>query len=175
VAAIGTTGGRFARAGWLATACVPLVVVLAVSFGAPRAVAGHPAGEVRALFPQDLEWGPNKTTPPGMLIAPLHGGPKKPGLFIFRAKFPTGYKLPPHRHPDERIVTVLSGTYYSGVGERFDAAKLVAYPAGSFYVTPAGVPHFAYVESGEVIIQESGYGPDSGIEYVDPSDDPRPH
>lgn len=164
---------RLGRAVGLAVGCLPFA--LAASLGSLHALAGDGAAEMRALFPQDLAWAPNKTTPTGMLIAPLYGAPKKPGLFIFRAKMSAGYRLPPHRHPDERIVTVISGTYYSAVGERFDPAKLTAYPAGSFYVTPAGVPHFAYVESGETVIQESGTGPNSGIEYVDPSDDPRPH
>jgi len=138
------------------------------------AVAGDQEGPLRVFLPDELHWVPNKSVPAGMTMTMLYGDPRQPGPFIFRAKIPAGYRLPPHRHPDERIVTVLSGTYYSGVGEKFDRAALRAYPPGSFYVTPADTPHFAWVESGEVIIQESGFGPKSGIDYVDPADDPRP-
>ena len=80
-----------------------------------------------------------------------------------------------HRHPDDRTVTVISGTYFSGIGETFDPGRLKAFPPGSFYFVRGGVPHFSATREGEVIIQESGAGPGSGIEYVHPEDDPRPH
>ena len=87
---------------------------------------------------------------------------------------PPGYKLPPHAHPDARVVTVLQGTYYSAIGEEFDESKLQAFPPGSFYSTPANTPHFAATRGETVIIQEMGFGPGSGITYVHPADDPRP-
>jgi len=68
-----------------------------------------------------------------------------------------------------RTVTVLSGTYWSGVGETFADEKLQAFPAGSFYVIPAGVPHFSAVLEGEVEFQEAGVGP-SAHNLVTPAD-----
>lgn len=118
-------------------------------------------------------WTPNMSVPPGMDLMMIYSQPSKPGPFIFRAKVPPGYKLPPHTHPDARIVTVLQGTYYSGIGETFDESKLQAFPPGSFYSTPANTPHFAATRSETVIIQEMGFGPGSGITYVHPADDPR--
>ncbi len=56
---------------------------------------------------------------------------------------------------------MLSGTYWSGVGETFDATRLEVFPAGSFYVIPAGLPHFSAVLEGEVEFQEAGVGPSS--------------
>ena len=85
------------------------------------------------------------------------GAPNLPGPFIFRAKFPPGYILPPHKHPDARTVTVLKGIYYSAIGDTFDETKLQAFPAGTFYSTPADTPHFSATKD-EVIIQESGKG-----------------
>jgi hypothetical protein len=67
---------------------------------------------------------------------------------------------------DERAVTVLSGTYWTGVGETFDESKLKAYPAGSFYVIPAGVPRFSAVLDGEVVFQGGDFGP-SGHDRVE--------
>jgi quercetin dioxygenase-like cupin family protein len=119
------------------------------------------------------KWMVNPTVPPTMHFMVLYGAPNKPGPFIFRAKFPPGYKLPPHKHPDARTVTVLKGTYYSAIGDTFDESKLQAFPAGTFYFTPANTGHFAATKDEEVIIQESGEGPESGIKYVNPSDDPR--
>ena len=118
-------------------------------------------------------WLVNPTVPPTVQFMMIYGAPNKPGPFLFRAKFPPGYKLPPHKHPDVRTVTVLKGTYYSAIGDTFDESKLQAFPAGAFYFTPADTGHFSATRDEEVIIQESGEGPASGIRYINPSDDPR--
>ncbi|MGH8677400.1 MAG: cupin domain-containing protein [Burkholderiales bacterium] len=122
--------------------------------------------------PENIIWEKNKSTPYGMRIVMLYGDPTQAGPFIFRAKMPSGYKLPPHRYPDERIVTVMKGTYWSGVGERYNPMKMHEYEAGAFYITKANVPHYSWART-EVIIQEMGTGPNTGIEYVNPDDDPR--
>ena len=119
------------------------------------------------------KWMVYSAVPPTMQVMMIYGAPNKPGPFIFRAKIPPGYKLPPHKHPDARTVTVLKGTYYSAIGDTFDESKLQAFPAGTFYFTPANTGHFSATKDEEVIIQESGEGPESGIEYINPSDDPR--
>ncbi len=119
------------------------------------------------------KWIVNPSVPSTMMYMMIYGAPNKPGPFIFRAKFPPGYKLPPHKHPDVRTVTVLKGTYFSAIGDTFDESKLQAFPAGTFYFTPANTGHFSATKDEEVIIQESGEGPESGIKYMNPSDDPR--
>ncbi len=116
---------------------------------------------------------PNKSVPDGMQMVMLYGHPSQPGPYIFRAKIPSGYKLPPHKHPDERTVTVLKGTYLAGVGERYDPTTMKALQVGAFYITKANVPHYAGART-EVLIQEMGTGPlEKPIEYVNPDDDPR--
>ena len=131
----------------------------------------------RVLMPSvplgEEKWIVNPTVPPTMQFMMIYGAPNKSGPFIFRAKFPPRYQLPPHKHPDVRTVTVLKGTYYSAIGDTFDESKLQAFPAGTFYFTPANTGHFSATKEEEVIIQESGEGPESGIQYVNPSDDPR--
>lgn len=131
----------------------------------------------RVLMPSvplgEENWLVNSTVPPTMQFMMIYGAPNKPGPFIFRAKFPPGYKLPPHKHPDVRTVKVLKGTYYSAIGDTFDESKLQAFPAGTFYFTPANTGHFSATKGEEAIVQESGEGPESGINYVNPSDDPR--
>ena len=133
--------------------------------------------EEQVLMPSvplgEEKWMVNPTVPPTMQFMMIYGAPNKPGPFIFRAKFPPGYKLPPHKHPDVRTVTVLKGTYYSAIGDTFDESKLQAFPVGTLYITPANTDHFSATKDEEVIIQESGEGPESGIKYVNPSDDPR--
>jgi len=119
-----------------------------------------PAEGLRALQPDEIQWSQRRQSP-DVFYAAIYGDPEKAGPYAFRVRAQAGHSLPPHSHPDERTVTVLAGTYWSGVGETFAEDRLVAFPAGSFYVIPAGVPHFSAVLSGEVVFQEGGVGPSS--------------
>ena len=123
-----------------------------------------------AVLPENTTWVDNPNLP-GSQMAILHGNPAKPGPFTTRLKFPPSFKVWPHRHPIDEVVTVISGVYRSGVGETLDAAGLHAYPTGSFIVRPAGTPHFVWTEQ-ETIIQVNGVGPNATT-YVNPADDPR--
>jgi quercetin dioxygenase-like cupin family protein len=123
--------------------------------------------------PENIKWVANKSVPHGMQMVMLYGSPSQPGPYVFRAKMPSGYKLPPHKHPDERSVTILKGTYWSGVGERYNPMVMKEFQAGAFYITKANVPHYAWART-EVILQEMGTGPlEKPIEYINPDDDPR--
>lgn len=78
----------------------------------------------------------------------------------------------PHRHPEDRVYTVISGVFYIGLGEQFDADKVSAYAPGSVVVLPGNTAHFHWAKSGEYITQVTAIGP-LGLKYVHPSDDPR--
>jgi hypothetical protein len=121
--------------------------------------------------PGDLKWGPAPPgLPAGAQVAVLMGDPTKSVPFVIRAKFPDGYKVPPHWHSTDENVTVLQGTLMLGKGEKFsDAAE--ALPAGSYMSMPKMMRHFAWAK-GETIIQVHGIGP-FDIHYVNPADDPR--
>jgi quercetin dioxygenase-like cupin family protein len=120
-----------------------------------------------ALSPSEMKWtAQGGLALPGLEQTSLVGDPSKPGPYTIRLKFPPGFKVGPHTHPDSREVTVLSGTWYTGYGEKAEAAGLKELPAGSFYTEPANVPH--YVEIREpTLIQVSGTGP-SGRKFVGP-------
>lgn len=109
--------------------------------------------------------------PPGAEIAVLHGDPSKEGQFVFRLKFPAGYEIPPHRHPKEEHVTVISGGFGMSTGETFDSGAAPLLPAGGFVRIPVGEAHFAWTEEATVV-QLNGIGP-WGVEYLNPDDDPR--
>jgi quercetin dioxygenase-like cupin family protein len=85
---------------------------------------------------------------------------------------PSGVKLLPHRHPEDRVYTVISGVFYIGLGSRFDEEQLQAYPPGALIVLPGGTPHFHWAKSGAYVTQVSAIGP-LGLDYLDPVDDPR--
>jgi hypothetical protein len=114
---------------------------------------------VMALTADEMKWSSQGGLAlPGMEQVNLIGNPTKTGPYTLRLKFPAGFKLPPHFHPDAREVTVLSGVWYTAYGETFDSAKLKALPAGSFYTEPANEPHYVEVRE-PTVIQVSGTGP----------------
>jgi hypothetical protein len=117
-------------------------------------------------------WADNPAIPPGGKNAVILGAPPRPGPYLIGVRFPDGYRLMPHTHPEDRSYTVVSGTWYIGIGETFDAAQLRGFPPGTVYLLPAGTPHFHEARSGEFVVQVEGTGP-SGIRYVNPADDPR--
>lgn len=120
-----------------------------------------------------VQWKPAPTIPPGAKMVVLYGDPSKPGPYLFRVHFPAGYKLPPHKHEDQRWVTVLKGNYWSAAGDAFEQGQLKKFGPRDTYTTQPGVMHFAWAET-EVVIEEMGMGPISGaIEYANAADDPR--
>ena len=122
--------------------------------------------------PENVKWldGP-PSLPPGAKFAVIEGDPKAAGLFTMRLWFPAGFKIPAHWHPADEHITVISGTFLMGLGDKFDSEKLQALPVGSFGVMLTGTKHFAMVKE-ETTVQLHGVGP-WGINYVNPADDPR--
>ena len=116
--------------------------------------------------------GPTTFNVQGAQIAVLHGSPAKPGLFTIYVKLPANFKLPVHSHPDERVRTIISGTYYSAIGDKVDSSKLMAFPPGTFSHVPPKVWQFAETRDEEVVFQITGIGP-TGIDYLYAADDPR--
>jgi anti-sigma factor ChrR (cupin superfamily) len=122
--------------------------------------------------PAEIKWvdGP-PALPAGAKIAVLEGDPKQPGPFTLRLQVPDGYKIPPHTHPAVEHVTVISGTFNLGMGDKFDQAATRELVTGSFAFMPAGMKHFGWMK-GETVVQVHGMGP-FAIIYVNPADDPR--
>jgi quercetin dioxygenase-like cupin family protein len=140
---------------------------------AEEATKAPAAGSKHVMFTSsDLKWvdGP-PSLPPGAKAAGMEGNPKEPGLFTMRLKFPANYKVSPHTHPADEHITVISGTFYMGMGDKLDEAATMELPTGSFVVMSAKQSHFAMTK-GETVVQLHGMGP-WGITYVNPADDPR--
>jgi quercetin dioxygenase-like cupin family protein len=118
-----------------------------------------------------LKWGPAPAIfPAGAQMAVLQGDPSGTGLFTIRLKLPNGYKFPPHTHPTDEHVTVISGTFRVGMGKVFDASKMMELKAGGFVTAPAQGAHFAMAE-GATIVQVHALGP-FAMTYVNPADTP---
>ena len=134
----------------------------------------HQPGQAvfRSVRPEDIDWEPFAAFPPSARLAVVVGHPSEPGPYVVRVKVPSGVKLMPHRHREDRVYTVMSGVFYIGLGEQFDETGLEAYPPGSVIVLPGDTPHFHWAKSGEYVTQVTAIGPIS-LEYVNPQDDPR--
>lgn len=92
--------------------------------------------DFKAILPEDIDWKPFPAFPAGARLAIMVGRPAEPGPYVVRVKLPGDAKLMPHKHPEDRIYTVMSGVFYIGLGETFDADKVKAYPPGSVVVLP---------------------------------------
>jgi quercetin dioxygenase-like cupin family protein len=126
----------------------------------------------KSVLPEDVDWKPFAAFPPSARLAVIVGDPAKPGPYVIRVKVPGGVKLMSHRHPEDRVYTIISGVFYIGRGDRFDGDKVQAYPPGSVIVLPGDTSHFHWARSGEYIAQVTAIGP-LGLEYVNVKDDPR--
>jgi len=102
----------------------------------------------------------------GIQTRTLKGDATKPGIYTIQLTIPANVKIQAHTHPDDRVATVISGTWYIGYGAEFDEAKLKALTAGSFYTEPPAVDHFAKTGNEPVVLQITGNGP-TGTEYVE--------
>jgi len=119
----------------------------------------------------EIKWGP---APPvfekGASMAVISGDPSKAGPFVVRLKMPAGYKIAPHWHPTDENVTVISGTFSLGMGEKFDVKALKSLAAGGYGLMPAEMRHFAMAKTAATV-QVHGTGP-FALNYVNPADDP---
>jgi hypothetical protein len=122
--------------------------------------------------PAQIKWGP---PPPfvaaGAQLAVLEGDPTaSTGDFTIRLKMPAGYKIAPHWHPKRENVTVISGSFKVGMGDKFDAAKMGTFPAGSFAYLDPDMHHYA-MAVGPTVVQVHGISP-LQFNYVNAGDDP---
>ena len=121
--------------------------------------------------PAGVKWGPAPPAlPKGAQFAVLSGDPSKAGLYVIRLKMPANYQIPAHHHPTAENVTVLSGSFHAGMGDKMDQHKAQALEPGGFAALPANMNHYAWAAS-DTVIQVHGEGP-FAITYVNPADDP---
>jgi quercetin dioxygenase-like cupin family protein len=136
--------------------------------GAAALYAADMPGPVQA---DEIKWGPAPPVlPAGAKIAVLSGDPAGTGLVTIRLKMPAGYKIPPHWHPTDEHVTVISGSLALGMGDVLDETHSKTLKAGGYGVAPANMHHFAWTKTGAVV-QVHMMGPFK-ITYVNPADDP---
>jgi hypothetical protein len=140
-----------------------------VSMGAPSVWAQ--TGAHTMVTPGDLKWVEVPSLPPGAKLAVIEGPLNEAVPFTFRLRLPADYKIPAHWHPAIEHVTVISGTFNMGTGDKLDPNQTKSLPAGSIAIMQPKTNHFAWTKQ-ETIVQVHGVGP-WDITYVNPADDPR--
>ena len=135
------------------------------------------SGGEQRVTPSEVKWpaptagGVGTSGVAGTQTVVLKGDPTKAGLYTLLLRVGPNTRIEAHAHPDDRVATVISGTWYFGYGAKFDEKALKTLPAGSFYTEPPHMNHFAMTRGDGVTIQITGTGP-SGTTYVDPANDP---
>jgi len=146
-------------------------MMAAVAAGAALAQGGR-----MTLRPEDVPWpsaragAAGTSGAGGVETVVVKGDPTKPGLYTLLLRVAPNVRIQPHAHGDDRVATVVQGTWYFGYGETFNEAALRALGPGSVYTEPPNVPHFAMTKE-QVVLQITGVGPTSTT-YVDPKNDP---
>lgn len=145
----------------------PAIATIAIAQDAPDTLPTLVDGSPRPTFPVDLDALEYRQSPldPRIESAVVFGDRNAPDLYTTHARVKAGARVPPHVHPNTLTTWVTSGTAYVGTGETIDEDALVAYPAGTFFVTPAGSPHFIVALDGDFSILDHGSGP-SGITMI---------
>lgn len=137
--------------------------------------AGQGAGQDHAshatVQPDALRWAAPPAYARGAQIAVLHGDPSKEGLYVVRLRVPAGFRIPAHTHPNDENVTVLSGSFHIGTGDRLDESRGERVAAGGYSFVARGMTHYAWFTE-DTELQLHGMGP-QGVRYVNPADDPR--
>lgn len=149
------------------------LVALAIASGTVAAQEASAPAAAPHVFVKatDIKWGdPPPVFAKGMLFAVISGDPGKEGPYVVRAKLPAGYKIMPHFHPADEHVTVLSGNFALGMGDKFDAKTMTKFPVGGYALLPATMHHYAMATTA-TIIQVHGMGP-FALTYVNPEDAP---
>ena len=125
------------------------------------------------MNPEDIKWGPAPPIlPAGAQMTVLAGDPGGTGLVTIRLKVPAGYQIPPHWHPTDEHVTVISGIFELGMGDKLDKKHSKRLRPGGYAVAPANMHHFAWAKT-DAIVQVNLMAPFQ-LTYVNPADDPSP-
>ena len=149
-----------------------IAIALAAMIAAPLPAWAQSSPMALVNGPDAVKWGPVPPSfPKGAMIAVLSGDPSQDGPYVVRLKMPANYQIPAHHHSKVENITVLSGSFHAGMGDKLDAKKGEELLPGGFMTLPPDMNHYAWT-SAETVIQVHGPGP-VDIIYVNPTDDPR--
>lgn len=137
----------------------PLAGILAVGIAGLLTTPGKSAEPdpkaVTYTLPDKIQWRTSEASDNATLL----GDPSKPGVYIQLTKWHPGHMSRPHFHSTDRYITVLSGTWWIGTGNKYDPASTYPVPAGTYVVDKAGGVHYDGAKDTECVLEIVGTGP----------------
>src|ERR1700681_1676035 len=147
------------------TKAIALACTIIVTSPSLFEIQAQEAPALRFVLPESLKMGPTPIGE-GLSVATVAGNPAESGSnYVLYAKYAAGAKSVPHTHRDQRVMTVLSGTFYVGAGPQAEEAKMTALKPGSMIIVPPNSVHWGWAKDGEVILEEVGIGPSNTVPW----------
>ena len=138
---------------------LPLAILVLMQLASVRAADLDPKA-ISIQLPKEIKWNVNEAA--GSAQAVLVGDPSKPGLYVVLQKWFPHHNSRPHFHPNDRYITVISGTWWVNTGPKYDPAGMKPVPAGSFVVHTGKGIHYDGARDEEAVLQIVGMGPATG-------------
>jgi hypothetical protein len=152
------------RRAWMLRLAVTIAgFAAAVPLGAAKPPVLDPAA-IKIHLPDQIHW---VDSPDGKSLAVLQGDPNKPGWYIALLKWHAHHNSRPHYHPNDRYITVLSGTWWVNTGSKYDPDHMIPLPVGTFVVHPAKTIHYDGAKDGDTVLEVVGQGPAPSIDAED--------
>ena len=134
---------------------VALIATVCSSLGFAQKVNEPDPKALTFKLPAEIKWSNGTTSQQAVLV----GDPSKEGLYVVLTKWLPHNNSRPHFHPNDRFITVISGTWWVGTGAKYDPDGMKPIPAGSFVTHFGKQVHYDGAKDGEVILQIVGMGP----------------
>jgi len=138
------------------------LVAVGIAVAVPVGSASRPSppdlnpAAISIKLPDQIQWTESAA---GNATAVLYGDPAKPGLYIVLTKWHAHHNSHPHFHPNDRCITVLSGTWWVNTGSKYDPDHMVPVPTGSYVVHYAKQIHYDGAKDADTVIEIVGEGP----------------
>ena len=133
-----------------------LGTIVAVSHASPKAPDINPAALTYKL-PDQIPW--KESANGASASAVLYGDPDKPGLYVMLNKWHAHHGSRPHFHPNDRIITVISGTWWVNTGSKYDPDHMIPMPTGSVVTHYGKQIHYDGAKDGDTVLEIVGEGP----------------
>jgi hypothetical protein len=127
-----------------------------VTLGAARATDLNPAA-IKIQHADQIKWVDDMKR--GESSAILAGDPEMPGLYVELVKWHAHHMSHPHFHPNDRFITVISGTWWVGTGTKYDPDSTVPVPTGSYVKHVGKQIHYDGAKDEDVVLEIVGEGP----------------
>jgi hypothetical protein len=100
----------------------------------------------------------------GVVSKILYGNPAKGGgLYTILVQVAPHKQFMPVAHPTDGFVTVLSGRWYVGFGNKWDSSEMKLFTVGDYYTIPTNRFHYAETRDEPALVAITGYGATSNI------------